>query len=86
MFKAYIEALHLEVSDSRIDILVDKFFEVYQNYVMDAFEELDIQTCEIDGVNFITIEELMAKIVNIVASKLTVELLLVEVKNKRVIN
>jgi hypothetical protein len=85
MFKAYIGALNLEVSDSKINLLVDKFFEVYQDYVIDSFEELDIQVIEKDGANYIMIEELMAKIVNIVASKLTVELLLVEVR-KDIIN
>ena len=84
IFKAYIEGYGLSDKINKIEIekLINRFEKEYKQYVIDTFLELDIQTKEINGVNFIVIDELMAKVAGVVASKLAAELLMIELVNR----
>lgn len=82
MFRSYINALHYDVSEEKLKELIDKYLDMYQDYVIQSFEELNMQTIESNNKQFIMIDELMAKVTNIVAAKLVAELLLVELRKE----
>ncbi len=81
IFKTDIKAYKLEnfVGDD-IEYLIKKFSNVYEDYIMDSFKKLDIQTVTIEGKNYILMSELMSKVASILASKLAIEIILAELK------
>lgn len=82
MFKSYLTAIHYDIPDEELEKLVDKYLGMYNDYVVQSFEELDLKTIKTESKSYIMVEELMAKITNIVAAKLVAELLLVELRKK----
>ncbi len=84
IFRTYLKSFQIEnmVSVERLDLLIDKFNDTYHEYIMGTFEDLDIQTLDIDGVTYIGVEELMIKIAGIISSKLAAEILLLEICEK----
>jgi len=88
MFESYANAYGLieneKISREQIEYMVEKFEEMYQEYVEEIFKELDIQLIEIDGSEFIEVGELMTKVAGISAAKLAVEILVIEILNSTV--
>jgi phage tail tube protein FII len=84
IFKTYIEGYGLsgKLSNIEVEKLTDRFEKEYKQYIIDTFIELDIQVKEINGINYIVIDELMSKVAGVVASKLTAELLMIEIVNR----
>lgn len=84
IFITYLKSFHMEdeFTDERLDKVINKFTSMYHEYVTATFEDLDIQTFKIDGVNYIGVDELMLKIAGIIASKLASEILLLEIIGK----
>lgn len=82
MFKSYLTALHYDISTEKLEELINKYLDMYKDYVIKSFEELDIRTIQNKDKNYIMIDELMAKLTNIVAAKLVAELLLVELRKE----
>lgn len=84
IFRTYLKSFQIEnrVPRERLDILVEKFNDTYHEYITGTFEDLDIQTLELDGVTYIGVEELMIKIAGIISSKLAAEILLLEMCEK----
>ncbi len=82
MFRSYLTAIHYDMSDERLAGLVEKYLDMYKDYVIKSFEELNIKTIQNRNKNYIMIDELMVKVTNIVAAKLVAELLLVELRKE----
>jgi len=83
IFKTHIKAYALEYfTDEDVDYLVKKFSNIYKDYIIDCFKELDIQTVNVEGKDYVPIEEIMIKVSNILASKLAIEIILLELKSK----
>ena len=82
MFKSYLTALRYDIPDDRLEELVKKYLDMYMDYVVRSFEELDLQTMQTHDNSYITTEELMSKVTNLMAAKLTAELLLVELRKE----
>ncbi len=84
IFRTYLQTFHLdvEISDDRFDLLIDKFTERYQVYIIKSFEDLDIQVQQVSQTEYILVGELMLKVAGLLASKLAAELLLLEVTGK----
>ena len=83
IFKTHLRAYELEdFTDDDVNYLVKRFSNIYKDYIIDSFKELDIQTITIEGKSYIMMEELMAKISNVLASKLAIEIILLELKSK----
>lgn len=84
IFLTYLKTFDIEddFSKERLDKIIDKFTGMYQDYVTATFRDLDIQTFEIDKINYIGVDELMLKIAGLTASKLAVEILLLEMLDK----
>lgn len=82
MFRSYLTAIHYDLTDDILDKLIKKYLVMYMDYIVQSFEELNLQTTQIGGKSYIIAEELMTKITNIVAAKLVAELLLVELRKK----
>lgn len=84
IFRTYLQTFHLdvEISDDRLDLLIDKFTERYQVYIIKSFEDLEIQVQQVSQTEYILVGELMLKVAGLLASKLAAELLLLEVTGK----
>lgn len=82
MFKAYLDAIHYDITEEEMEKLVERYLEIYKDYIMRSFEELDIQTITKGKENFIMVDELMIKVTKIVSAKLIAELLLVELRKE----
>jgi hypothetical protein len=82
MFRSYLTAIHYNITNERLDELVKKYLDMYMDYVVRSFEELDLQTMQTHDNSYITTEELMSKVTNLVAAKLVAELLLVELRKE----
>lgn len=82
MFRSYLTAIHYDLTDDILDKLIKKYLVMYMDYIVQSFEELNLQTTQIGKKSYIIAEELMTKITNIVAAKLVAELLLVELRKK----
>jgi hypothetical protein len=84
IFRIYLKSFQIEdrVPRERLDLLIKKFNDTYHEYVTGTFEDLNIQTLQIDEVTYIGVEELMIKIAGIISSKLAAELLLLEMCEK----
>jgi len=84
IFRTYLKSFQIEdrVPRERLDLLIKKFNDTYHEYVTGTFEDLNIQTLQIDEVTYIGVEELMIKIAGIISSKLAAELLLLEMCEK----
>jgi len=84
IFVTYLKNFNLEdkFDEERFEKLTNKFDSMYHDYVAATFEDLDIQTFQKDGINYIGIDELMLKIAGVVSSKLAVEILLLELIGK----
>lgn len=83
IFSTYIDGYGLtdKLNSKEIERLTNRFEQKYKKYIMDTFVELDIQITEMNGTNVIIIDELMAKVAGVVASKLAAELLMIELVN-----
>jgi hypothetical protein len=81
IFMTYLKSFQLEgiFSDDVFEKLTEKFDGMYHDYVAATFVDLDIQTFEKDGINYIGVDELMLKIAGLISSKLAAEILLLEV-------
>ncbi len=83
IFKTHIKAYQIEDFDADdIDYLVKKFSNIYKDYIIDCFKELDIQTIRVEGKSYVPIDEIMIKVSNVLASKLAIEIILLELKSK----
>lgn len=84
IFMTYLKSFNIEeeFTDERLDKVITKFNSMYHDYVTATFEDLDIQTFEVEGTNFIGVDELMLKIAGIISSKLASEILLLEMIGK----
>lgn len=82
MFKAYLAAIHYDIPNERLEELIDKYLEMYNDYVIQSFEELDLKLVQTKEKKYMLIDELMVKVTNIVAAKLVAELLLVELRKE----
>ena len=83
IFKTHMKAYGIEdFTDNDLEYIVNRFSSIYKNYIIDSFKELDIQTVYINGKNYVEIQELMSNVSNILASKLAIEILLLELKSK----
>jgi len=84
IFMTYIQSFGIEdeFSDERFEKLTKKFSGMYHEYVTATFEDLDIQTFNKNGINYIGVDELMLKIAGIISSKLAAEILLLEMIGK----
>jgi len=82
MFKSYLTALHHDLPDEQLGKMIEKYLNMYMDYVVQSFEELDMKTIKYRNNNYIMIDELMTKVTNIVAAKLVAELLLVELRKE----
>jgi len=88
MFESYANAYGLieneKISKEQIEHMVERFEEMYQEYIAEIFKELDVQLVEMDGYEFIEVGELMTKVAGISAAKLAVEILIIEILNSTV--
>jgi hypothetical protein len=82
MFKSYLTALHYDLPDEQLKKMIEKYLNMYHGYVVQSFDELNLQTVKTESKSYIMVDELMAKITNIVAAKLVAELLLVELRKE----
>jgi len=83
ILKTHLKAYDLEnFIEDDINYLIKKFSNIYKDYIIDSFKELDIQIINVEGKNYIMMEELMTKVSNILASKLAIEIILLELKSK----
>lgn len=81
-FKAYLDVIHYDITDEKMEKLVERYLKIYKDYIIRSFEELDIQTITKGKENFIMVDELMLKVTRIVSAKLVAELLLVELRKE----
>jgi hypothetical protein len=84
IFLTYLKTFDIEddFSKERLDKIIGRFTDMYHGYVAATFEDLDIQTFTIGEINYIGVDELMLKIAGLTASKLAVEVLLLEMLGK----
>jgi len=84
IFMTYLKLFNIEdnFSDERLDRVINKFTDMYHDYVTASFEDLDIQTLNLNGINYIGVDELMLKVAGVMSSKLAVEILLLEMIGK----
>ena len=81
IFKSYIRSYNLEtkISNERLEEMIDHFIEIYKDYIDRVFEELDLMMTRTGDVTYLDMEELMTKMTGIIASRLVVELLLLDI-------
>ncbi len=81
MFKSYIKSYSLgsKISEEDLHRMVSHFSEIYTDYITRSFEELDIQTLEVENAPRIVRNELMTKVAGMLASKLAVEILMLDI-------
>jgi hypothetical protein len=84
IFMMYLKLFSLEdiIEPDRLDVLIDRFEKTYHSYIITSFEQLDVQIIKMNQTEYILVGELMAKVTNLMASKLAAELLLLEVAGK----
>jgi len=82
MFKSYLTAIHYDLPDKQLEKMIEKYLNMYMDYVVQSFEELNLQAIKTESKSYIMMDELMTKVTNIVAAKLVAELLLVELRKE----
>jgi hypothetical protein len=81
IFKSYINVYNLQtkISEKELDKMVDHFSDIYMDYIIRSFEELNIQIHDIDDAPYVAGNELMTKVAGMLASKLAAEILMLDI-------
>jgi len=49
MFKSYLTAIHYDLPDEQLEKMIEKYLNMYMDYVVQSFDELNLKTIKTES-------------------------------------